>query len=133
MERLNFYNQTVDINELWYNSHSDLIVRIATELNIIDQIDSLTEKFIGEPLKLKKFKDPDKPKRAKTSYLYFCEEMRPRVKEDNPDLKLGGTMKVLGKMWAEVSEGDKKKYRELYEEDKKRYEEEIDEYNLSSQ
>lgn len=131
MERLNFYNQTVEVNDLWYNSHHDLIVRLATELNVIDQIDSLSKKFLGDSLKLKKFKDPDKPKRAKTSYLYFCEEMRPGVKEKHPDLKLGGTMKELGKMWGAISEDGKKKYKELYEEDKKRYEEEIDEYNLN--
>ena len=48
MERLNFYNQTVEVNDLWYNSHHDLIVRLATELNVIDQIDSLSKKFLGD-------------------------------------------------------------------------------------
>lgn len=128
MDALNFYNNTVTINDLWYDSHRSLIERVATELNQIDQIDLLVEKFLGKSLKLKKFKDPNKPKRAKTSYLYFCQEMRPGVKNKNPELKLGGVMKELGKMWSELTEEKKEKYNELYEEDKIRYEEEIEEY-----
>ena len=97
-------------------------------MRLNDKINSLVDKFLAKPLKMKKFKDPNKPKRAKTSYLYFCEEMRPGVKSQNPDLKLGGVMKELGKMWRELSEEDKEKYNKLYEEDKIRYEEEIDKY-----
>ena len=54
--------------------------------------------------------------------------MRPTVKSKNPDLKLGGVMKELGKMWGKLSDKEKEKYEELYQEDKIRYEEEIEEY-----
>ena len=54
--------------------------------------------------------------------------MRPGVKNKNPELKLGGVMKELGKMWSELTEEKKEKYNELYEQDKIRYEEEIEEY-----
>ena len=128
MEKLQFHNNTATINELWYDSHRSLIAKIATELDAVDKIDLLVEKFIDKPVKLKKFKDPNKPKRAKTSYLYFCEEMRPGVKNKNPDLKMGGVMKELGKMWKELNEQGKQKYIDLHEQDKIRYEEEIEEY-----
>lgn len=128
MDSLNFYNNTVTINDLWYDSHRSLIERVATELDQTDKINLLVDKFLGKSLKLKKFKDPNKPKRAKTSYLYFCQEMRPTVKSKNPDLKLGGVMKELGKMWGKLSDKEKEKYEELYQEDKIRYEEEIEEY-----
>ena len=128
MDTLPFHNNTAVINELWYDSHRNLIVKIATELDSIDKIDSLVDKFLGKAMKMKKFKDPNKPKRAKTSYLYFCEEMRPGVKNKHPELKMGGIMKELGKMWQELPEDKKEKYNKLYEDDKLRYEEEMEEY-----
>jgi len=57
--------------------------------------------------------------------------LRPSIKSKHPNLKLGGTMKELGKLWSTYSEEDKLKYTKLHEEDKKRYEDEIEEYNLN--
>lgn len=128
MEALPFHNNTAVINELWYDSHRNLIVKIATELDAVSQIDSLVEKFLSKPLKMKKFKDPKRPKRPKTSYLYFCDEKRPLVKSQHPEFKVGEIMKELGKMWKELSDSDKAKYNELYQKDKARYEEELEEY-----
>jgi len=128
METLPFYNNTAIINEIWYDSHRNLIVKIATELDSVDQIDSLAEKFLGKAMKMKKFKDPKKPKRPKTSYLYFCEEKRPLVKSNHPEFKVGQIMKELGKMWQSLSEDNKFKYIELYKKDKIRYEDELEEY-----
>ena len=128
MESLHFYNNTSNINELWYDSHRNLIFKICNELNASDQFDSLVEKFLGKPLKMKKFKDPKKPKRAKTSYLYFCDEMRADIKKKNPNLKMGAIMKELGQMWKKLSEEEKYKYNKLYENDKIRYEEEMATY-----
>ena len=128
METLPFHNNTALINELWYDSHRNLIVKIATELDSVDKIDSLVEKFLSKPIKIKKFKDPNRPKRPKTSYLYFCEEKRPLVKNQHPEFKVGEIMKELGKMWKELPEDDKAKYNDLYQQDKARYEEELEEY-----
>ena len=128
MDTLPFHNNTAVINELWYDSHRNLIVKIATELDAVDQIDSLVDKFLGKAMKMKKFKDPNRPKRPKTSYLYFCEEKRPILKSQHPEFKVGEIMKELGKMWKALSEDGKTKYNELYEKDKARYEEELEEY-----
>ena len=128
MDTLPFHNNTAVINELWYDSHRNLIVKIATELDAVDQIDSLVDKFLGKAMKMKKFKDPKRPKRPKTSYLYFCDEQRPIVKSQHPEFKVGEIMKELGKMWKELSQDGKTKYNELYEKDKARYEEELEEY-----
>ena len=43
MDTLPFHNNTAVINELWYDSHRNLIVKIATELDAVDQIDSLVD------------------------------------------------------------------------------------------
>ena len=73
-----------------------------------------------------KLKDPDKPKRAKTSFLYFCDEERPKVMSEYPELKLGQVMKELGKRWKAVT--DKSKYELMHKKDKERYIEQMEEY-----
>lgn len=74
MSSMLFHNDTRELNLLWYNSHKNLITSICIELGQVDKIEELSQKFLGMPLKIKALKDPNKPKRAKTSYLYFCEE-----------------------------------------------------------
>ena len=123
-----FHNNTASLNDLFYESHASVLKMVAMELGSADKIPELMEKILGPKLKIKAPKDPNKPKRAKTSYLYFCEEMRPGVKNKHPELKMGGIMKELGKMWQELPEDKKEKYNKLYEDDKLRYEEEMEEY-----
>src|SRR3569832_1712200 len=51
--------------------------------------------------KKKEKKDPNAPKRAMTSFLLFSNEMRPKIKEKNPDLSFGELGKKLGEMFRE--------------------------------
>ena len=126
MDKLPFYNDTVNLNDLWYQSHRNLLEKIVVELNATDKVEYLSEKFLGEQQKMAKLKDPAKPKRAKTSFLYFCDEERPKVMSEHPELKLGQVMKELGKRWKAVT--DKSKYDLLHKKDKERYIEEMEEY-----
>mgnify|MGYP002883919075 CR=1 FL=1 len=73
----------------------------------------------------KKEKDPNAPKRAKTAYFFFMEEIRESVKSENPGMKLGEQMKEIGQQWRDLSESKKRKYTDLAEADKKRYAEEM--------
>jgi hypothetical protein len=77
----------------------------------------------------KKDKDPDKPKRGKSAYLFFCADNRAQVKEDlGADSKGSDVLTELGRLWNELKESttakDKKKLKE-YEldasKDKERY------------
>lgn len=61
------------------------------------------------------------PKRATTAYFFFTAEMRERVKEENPDLKITELAKVMGAQWKALSEEEKQKYNEMAEKDKERY------------
>ena len=79
MNNFNFHNDTVTINNLWYQSHRTLIEKIAIELDVIDKIEDLSNKFLGDKQKLKKLSDPSKPKRPKSAYLYFCDANREKV------------------------------------------------------
>ena len=54
----------------------------------------------------KKSKD-DKPKRARSSYLIFCSEMRATVKEEEPELTSAEIMSALGARWKALSDSKK--------------------------
>ena len=69
---LDFYNDTVYFNHMFYESHKRIIELVANELDNCDKTDYLIEKYLGRPIKFKKRKDPNLPKRAKSSYLFFC-------------------------------------------------------------
>ena len=79
---------------------------------------------------LKKVKDPDAPKRGKSSYIYFCVEKRDDIKEANPDMSGKEIIKELGRTWREdTSDKDKARYTNLSAADKARYENEMKDYN----
>lgn len=66
----------------------------------------------------KAFKDPNAPKKAMTSFLWFCDEMRPIVRNAHPTLTIGETAKILGHMWKDT---DKSKYEAIAARDKERF------------
>lgn len=68
------------------------------------------EKVHGET---KKKKDPNAPKKTPTAYLLFSNEVRSKVKEENPDLTFGETMKKIGEMWNTLDTEEKSKYDKL--------------------
>ena len=61
------------------------------------------------------------PKRPKTAYLYFCEEERPKVKKEKPDLKATEVMKELGGRWSNLSDKAKKPFVTKADKDRSRY------------
>lgn len=129
MAHMEYHNNQVTMTEIFYNSHKSLIEKIGLHLELEpEKIDDLTMKFIGEPLKLKAMKDPNKPKRAKTSYMYFCQDHREKLKKDNPKMKMVEISKLLGQLWSTLSEKDKKEYVKSSEKDKERYQEDIEKY-----
>jgi hypothetical protein len=60
-------------------------------------------------------------KRNKSSYLFFCQEMRPQIVSENPNIRPNQIMIILGEKWAQLSCDDRKKYNDLALDDKKRY------------
>jgi high mobility group protein B3 len=69
------------------------------------------------------------PKRAKSGYLYFCDETRSKIKEEHPDMTAIEVTSELGKRWNVLkAKGEKavKKYNDLAEKDKARYQSEKD-------
>ena len=122
-----FQNGTLDLNQLWFNSHKRLIKRVLTETEQLDKYDELVQKFLGDKLKIKKQRDPLMPKRPKSSFLYFCDKYRKEIMKKNPKYKMGDVMKKLGKMWQECE--DKEPYNKMQCDAKTDYDENMEEYN----
>ena len=133
MSSFMFHNNTASLNDLFYESHASVLKMVAMELGAADKIPELLEKILGSKLKIKAPKDPNKPKRAKTSFMYYCEQHRPALldKEKKKGLKIniGNIAKALGKSWKKLKDGDKGKWNALALADKERYEMAIAVYN----
>ncbi|KAK3059804.1 Non-histone chromosomal protein 6 [Coniosporium uncinatum] len=74
--------------------------------------------------KTKKGKDPNAPKRGLSAYMFFANDQRDKVREDNPGIKFGEVGKMLGEKWKELSDKDKEPYEAKAKADKQRYEDE---------
>jgi hypothetical protein len=71
-----------------------------------------------------------KPKRGKSSYLYFCAANREAVKAENPEMAAKDVTAELGRLWRELKVDDERedeyeKYQRLAAADKERYEAEM--------
>ena len=52
--------------------------------------------------------------RAPTSYIYFCNANRDKLKDDFPHLKFVDVGRKLGEMWNNLSDEEKQPYIKLY-------------------
>ena len=79
-------------------------------------------------------KDPNAPKRAKSAYLFFCDDNRDKVKKQlGKDAKATDVTKELGAQWnkLKVDKKQRKKladYQKKADADKSRYQEEKEKY-----
>ncbi|PGH04027.1 non-histone chromosomal protein 6 [Blastomyces parvus] len=77
----------------------------------------------------KKKKDPNAPKRGLSAYMFFANEQRDNVREENPGISFGQVGKVLGERWKALNEKQRAPYEAKAAADKKRYEDEKASYN----
>lgn len=66
-----------------------------------------------------------KVKRPLSGYMYFCKEKRPALAAEHPDMKMVELSKMLGQMWKELSDEEKRPFDDLATADKRRYEDEV--------
>ena len=131
-----FHNNTVSINDTWFESHAHLVKMIAVELGQPDKVPELLEKFLGNKMKVKAQKNPNAPKRAKSSYMFYSEEHRQKItthiKKKNPNYKgslMGLVSKELGAKWKKLKPEQKKKYETQAQKDRERYQVEMEDFN----
>lgn len=67
---------------------------------------------------------------CRNPYLFFLNEKRNDVKEGLTNPTAGKVVKILGEMWAKMSDKEKQKYQEMAKKDKERYKEEMGKYKL---
>ena len=100
-----------------------------------------TKKPKGKGKKASGKKDPNKPKRGKSAYLFFCADHREDVKAQlGEEAKTTEVTAELGRMWNEIKESTKKedkqklsKYEDMAKSDKERYLSEMEGYEQSSE
>lgn len=73
-------------------------------------------------------KDPAAPKRPSGAYVFFTNDMRPKVLQEYPGIKFVELGKVLGERWRSLTPEQKKRYEELAAEDKIRFQMEMQQY-----
>jgi len=60
--------------------------------------------------------------------MYFSQDWRERMKQENPEASFGELGKLLGNKWKELDDDEKKPYMEQAARDKARAEQEKSEY-----
>ncbi|GMI02367.1 hypothetical protein TrLO_g14125 [Triparma laevis f. longispina] len=94
-----------------------------------DLSDAPTPKGKKSPTKKKAAKkDPNAPKNAKGSYMFFSTAKRAEIKAENPDISFGELSKKTGEVWKSLSVEDKQPFEDLAAEDKERYNKETEAY-----
>ena len=121
------------LNTLFYDSHKSLVERVCMALGQTSRTEEMVELLLGEQVKMKFKKDPNKPKKPKSGFLFFCDEHRPKMIESQKKKKkkvvIGDIAKELGKKWKKLNDAQKAKYAAMNEKDKERYNKELEVYN----
>ncbi|SPO00899.1 probable NHP6B - nonhistone chromosomal protein [Cephalotrichum gorgonifer] len=85
----------------------------------------------GKAEKKRAKKDPNAPKRGLSAYMFFANEQRENVREENPGISFGQVGKTLGERWKALNEKQRLPYEAKAATDKKRYEDEKAAYNAA--
>jgi len=106
-----YFNNTGALNELWYESHASVVKRVCMELGQTKNMNDVVVKILGPKPKVKKLKDPNRPKKAKTAFMFYCDKHRPNLmkiqKKKMGKINIGNIAKELGKNWKSLTEKDK--------------------------
>ena len=116
MEQTDYDNQLLTLS---YESKKSLIQAICKDLGKEDAEADLIEKYLTKPKTVKRKVDPNKPKKAPTSYILFCNEQREAVKKANPDKKMPEILRLLGQQWGALTDKKKEKYIAMADKAKK--------------
>jgi len=109
-----YFNNTNELSSLWWDSHASVVKRVCMELGQSDNMNDVVEKILGPKPKIKKMKDPNKPKKAKTAFMFYCDRHRPALmkkqKEKQGKINIGLIAKELGAKWGKLTDKDKKPF-----------------------
>ncbi|KND95283.1 Non-histone chromosomal protein 6, partial [Tolypocladium ophioglossoides CBS 100239] len=86
----------------------------------------------GKEVKKRGKKDPNAPKRGLSAYMFFANEQRENVRQENPGISFGQVGKILGERWKALNDKQRTPYEAKAAADKKRYEDEKQAYNAEA-
>ena len=133
MANSQFQDNQAMLNTLFYDSHKSVVERVCMALGKVDKTQEMVDLLLGDKVKMKFKKDPNKPKKPKSGFLFFCDEHRPKMietqKKKNKKVVIGDIAKELGKKWKKLSDSQRSKYNAMNEKDKDRYSKELETYN----
>lgn len=66
-------------------------------------------------------KDPSAPKRPMSAFLYFSQGRRSQIKADNPDMRNTQVSRILGEMWRNLSDEERKPHVEKERKEREKY------------
>lgn len=89
----------------------------------------IVDKHAVATKKVKKVRDPNAPKRARGSFVFFTFEQRPKIMAENPDIKFVELGTIMGERWRALSPEEKQRYEEMANMDKIRFANETQVYN----
>lgn len=78
-----------------------------------------------------KVKDPFKPKRGKSGFLFFCDENRDKLKKEFPEMSVKQIVSTLGLRWKTLkinNSSEIQKYEQMSVLDRNRYKKEMSSY-----
>jgi hypothetical protein len=78
--------------------------------------------------KARALKDVNSPKRAAGAYVFFANEVRPKLQAENPGVKFVDIGRILGQRWRALTDKEKEPYDKASAEDKARYRRQMAEY-----
>lgn len=76
----------------------------------------------------KKVRDPNRPKKNKNGYMFFCQDKRESVKKSNPNTDGKELVRLLSQMWNNMDTKQKAPYQQKADTDKVRYATEMKAY-----
>ncbi len=125
-------NQSM-LHTMFYDSHKSVVQRVCMALGQVEKTQEMLDLVLGDKVKMKFKKDPNKPKKPKSGFLFFCDEHRPKMietqKKKNKKVVIGDIAKELGKKWKKLNDSQRAKYNAMNEKDKDRYSKELESYN----
>jgi hypothetical protein len=75
-----------------------------------------------------KKKDKNAPKRGSSAFIIFGNDIRAKIKQENPDASFGEIGKLISEKWKALSDAEKAPYEEKAAKDRLRYEKEMKSY-----
>lgn len=131
MSTLDFYNYVRDDAQRATDFSLEMIRQVCHFLDKPEMVDAAQEHFVYKDLVkkcLKPKKDENAPKKALTSYMLFCQDIRKEVTAEFPTLKMQHLSKKLSERWNAATPEVKAEYQQKAEAEKEAYDKAFEEY-----